>query len=338
MPLVWRVVHVIDKLTQGMGMTFTIEDLLYLYETKTVKNSRYTFFLKSGQRSLVENSGANDKGWKKRYLFVNKKSLGKDFEYLRGGWNSEGTYHSLCYACRRVNCWHLLISFVFVEVLPLPVEESLYSKTKVIRLLTKYNAQERTFRNNFKLPASDNDALPQSADEHTNTTIDPTKDTSPSMASGIIFNVRLVLFPFYSLHMYFQCTNVVHTLARKHYVHQIQDAYQQRKQAATILWLKCWSEPRKESKPQAVWSWCRRPWMPPKLLRRSLWRELSGFLGRRYKKGKLSLSTSPRISVRLRLRPSSHRQRNWRSLVHNDVWLVSLWRRWQMRRWLCKFM
>lgn len=33
MPLVWRVVHVLDKLTQGIGMTFTVEDLLHLYET-----------------------------------------------------------------------------------------------------------------------------------------------------------------------------------------------------------------------------------------------------------------------------------------------------------------
>lgn len=77
MPLVWRVVHVIDKLKQGMGMTFTVEDLLYLYQAKTVENTRYTFFLKPGRRSLVENSGANDRGWKKRYLFVNKKISGK---------------------------------------------------------------------------------------------------------------------------------------------------------------------------------------------------------------------------------------------------------------------
>lgn len=97
MPLVWRVIHVIDKLTQDTNMEFTLEDLLYLYEVKRVEVSRYTFFLKTGKHSLVENSGANDRGWKKRYFFVNKKSMGKSFDFLYDGWNSEGTYLSfLC--------------------------------------------------------------------------------------------------------------------------------------------------------------------------------------------------------------------------------------------------
>lgn len=36
MPLVWRVVDVIDKLTIDMGMEFGLDDVLYLYEIRKV--------------------------------------------------------------------------------------------------------------------------------------------------------------------------------------------------------------------------------------------------------------------------------------------------------------
>ncbi|XP_048503160.1 uncharacterized protein LOC125498888 [Beta vulgaris subsp. vulgaris] len=165
MPLVWRVVHVIDKLAQDANMEFTLEDILYMYEIKRVEVSRYTFFLKPGKHSLVENSGANDRGWKKRYFFVNKKSMGKSFDYLHDGWNSE-------------------------EILPLPVEESVYSRTKINQLLKKYSAKERMFRNKFELTPSDGDILPQSTEEHTANTNEPTNDTSPSMASEMLERAR----------------------------------------------------------------------------------------------------------------------------------------------------
>lgn len=77
MPLVWSEVHVIDKLTGDMGIEFWLYFLLYFYEVKNVENTRYTFFLKFGRHSFVENSGANDRVWKKRYIFVDKKSIGK---------------------------------------------------------------------------------------------------------------------------------------------------------------------------------------------------------------------------------------------------------------------
>ena len=90
-PLLWRVLHVIDKLTTDMGMDFGLEDLLYMYELRKVENTRYTFVLKSGRKSLVENSGANDRGWKKRYVFVNESLIGENYQFLHHGWNAKGS-------------------------------------------------------------------------------------------------------------------------------------------------------------------------------------------------------------------------------------------------------
>lgn len=90
MPLVWRVVHVIDKLVTDMGLEFGLEDLLYMYEVRKVENTRYTFFLKPRCKSLVENSSANDRGWKKRYVFVDKSLIGENYHFLHEGWNAGG--------------------------------------------------------------------------------------------------------------------------------------------------------------------------------------------------------------------------------------------------------
>lgn len=85
MPLAWRVVQVIDVLTKDMGMEYGLMDLLHVYKVKKMENTRYTLFLRSRQQSLVGNMGANDRGWKKRYVFVDKSSLGKENAFLYDG-------------------------------------------------------------------------------------------------------------------------------------------------------------------------------------------------------------------------------------------------------------
>ncbi|XP_010677905.1 uncharacterized protein LOC104893500 [Beta vulgaris subsp. vulgaris] len=77
-----------------------------------------------------------------------------------------------------------------LEILPLPIEESTLSKAKINQLLKKYSPKERTFRNKFELTLSDDDVLPQSTEEHTANTNEPTNDTSQSMASENTMSTR----------------------------------------------------------------------------------------------------------------------------------------------------
>lgn len=69
-------------------MDFGLVDLLDVYEVKKVENMRYTLFLRSRRLSHVDNTGAKDIGWKKKYVFMEKPSLGK--EYVCDGWKAEG--------------------------------------------------------------------------------------------------------------------------------------------------------------------------------------------------------------------------------------------------------
>lgn len=44
----------------------------------------------------MRNTGANDKGWKKRYVFVDKASLGKEYAFLYDDRNTEGILLIFC--------------------------------------------------------------------------------------------------------------------------------------------------------------------------------------------------------------------------------------------------
>uniref|UniRef100_A0A803M662 Uncharacterized protein n=1 Tax=Chenopodium quinoa TaxID=63459 RepID=A0A803M662_CHEQI len=52
------------------------------------KKNRCTLVLKKGHPALVERAGkVNDRGWKSRYLFVDKESLGEEASWMRCGWH-----------------------------------------------------------------------------------------------------------------------------------------------------------------------------------------------------------------------------------------------------------
>lgn len=74
--------QVIDILTKGMNMKLGLVDLLHVYEVRKVENMRYTLFLRSWCQSLVGNTRPNDRGWKKRYVFMDKASLGKEYAFF----------------------------------------------------------------------------------------------------------------------------------------------------------------------------------------------------------------------------------------------------------------
>lgn len=42
---------------------------------------------------LVGGADVNDRGWKTRYFFVEKSSLGVAGKFLRDGWHSSGILH-----------------------------------------------------------------------------------------------------------------------------------------------------------------------------------------------------------------------------------------------------
>uniref|UniRef100_A0A803MS03 Uncharacterized protein n=1 Tax=Chenopodium quinoa TaxID=63459 RepID=A0A803MS03_CHEQI len=88
-PQFWRVFHVIEWVTKDWAEPFDLSDLVHAYKLQVTKNNRCTATLKRSHPPLVERAGkVNDRGWKSRYVFVDKESLGEDANWLRYGWRN----------------------------------------------------------------------------------------------------------------------------------------------------------------------------------------------------------------------------------------------------------
>ena len=85
MPQFWRVVQVIERVTENWGMPpFDVTDLLTSYSFKP--DHRYSPFPKGRKdRVLVQNTQVHDRGWKARYVLVRSSSV-----QVEGGWNVPG--------------------------------------------------------------------------------------------------------------------------------------------------------------------------------------------------------------------------------------------------------
>lgn len=91
MPLVWRVCHVLETVTANWTDRLTLGDLCKCYEFRKKEMSRLTIYRRPGFAHLVEGADTvNDRGWKSRYFFVDKESLGVPGKYLKDGWRTIG--------------------------------------------------------------------------------------------------------------------------------------------------------------------------------------------------------------------------------------------------------
>lgn len=77
MPQIWRIFSVIDCVTFDWEAGFDLADLLYTYDLKVMHLCRYTLVTKSKKKNLVTGLRVNDRGWKSRFIFVEKESLGE---------------------------------------------------------------------------------------------------------------------------------------------------------------------------------------------------------------------------------------------------------------------
>ncbi|XP_021739070.1 uncharacterized protein LOC110705495 [Chenopodium quinoa] len=86
MPLVWRVAQVIAKVTESWEDPFNLSDLAHVYKIHVKASNRCTLHVRRGRSPLVGNVNTNDRGWKTRYVFVDKETLGEGAQWMRTGW------------------------------------------------------------------------------------------------------------------------------------------------------------------------------------------------------------------------------------------------------------
>lgn len=90
MPQLWRIIHVIERVTTKWETPFTLNDLLVAYQVKMDKNHRYSLFSRYKiEKVLVQNIAVNDRGWKSRYIIGRASMLGDDDQWLVTGCNTE---------------------------------------------------------------------------------------------------------------------------------------------------------------------------------------------------------------------------------------------------------
>ncbi|WP_214019020.1 hypothetical protein, partial [Escherichia coli] len=72
MPQFWRVIQVIERVTQRWDRPpFSVDDLLSAYSVTRSPYDRYGLFPKGrNDTMLVHRTQVNDRGWKSRYVFI----------------------------------------------------------------------------------------------------------------------------------------------------------------------------------------------------------------------------------------------------------------------------
>lgn len=87
MPLVWRICWLLEKATVGWKDKITLGDLCKCYEFRKKEMGRVTMYRRRpGYMHLVEGADiVNDRGWKSRYFFVDKRSVGEAGRFLKDG-------------------------------------------------------------------------------------------------------------------------------------------------------------------------------------------------------------------------------------------------------------
>lgn len=73
----------------------SLNEILAVYSTKRTSLGKVTLKVRPDCTKLVEEDGVNDRGWKARYFFVEKASLGDAGSWIRDGWKDEGIVSNL---------------------------------------------------------------------------------------------------------------------------------------------------------------------------------------------------------------------------------------------------
>ncbi|KAI3754267.1 hypothetical protein L1987_54047 [Smallanthus sonchifolius] len=75
MPMVWRILFLLDKLNRSHSLTIGIPELASVYNLRTHGHSRFLLQLKKGQIPLVQKATQNDGDWRGKYFFVKRASI-----------------------------------------------------------------------------------------------------------------------------------------------------------------------------------------------------------------------------------------------------------------------
>lgn len=96
MPHTWRLLQTIDEVSSSKGIDFSFDALWRSYYLSTRGSCRFQLRPRRGKGSLVFNLDVNDRGWRSRFFFVERESLGGDFSFLLSGWRTSGIafFHS----------------------------------------------------------------------------------------------------------------------------------------------------------------------------------------------------------------------------------------------------
>ena len=75
MPMLWRVLFMVNHLKNLHSLDFDIEELASVYEIKSHGSSRYLMKVKPGQEHLILKTTQNYDLWKKQFFFVERSSI-----------------------------------------------------------------------------------------------------------------------------------------------------------------------------------------------------------------------------------------------------------------------
>ena len=95
MPYGWRLLRILDRLNERYpDLGFSFDALEYGYYPATLRSNQFCFRTRPGCKALATKLDANDRGWRKRFFFVQVASLGMGEEcpFLRTQWSHKGKY------------------------------------------------------------------------------------------------------------------------------------------------------------------------------------------------------------------------------------------------------
>ena len=74
MPLIWKMVTVVDGVCRRRGLTITLQDLMYVYQVRSAGAERVTFKTKSLSTILIQVLTKDDGSWRSYFFFVKTTS------------------------------------------------------------------------------------------------------------------------------------------------------------------------------------------------------------------------------------------------------------------------
>src|SRR5581483_7899633 len=118
MPQFWRVVSVIEHVTESWGRAaFTVDDLLSAYTVKASDYNRYGIYPKGrGDTMLVHGTQAFDRGWKARYAFVRSSSVLEEGGWVVPEWNPLGIGCFIYFCFCSFSSYDILSCILFAEI------------------------------------------------------------------------------------------------------------------------------------------------------------------------------------------------------------------------------